>query len=168
MISGLTPIVRRRSGPRKRIPVSNAAVMSASQIPCHITLRARTKSRAPTACEISGSTPNIKPSPKTETPKKTALPKPTAASSSPPKRPTTAMSTTLMTCVPASATASGSASENSRRNSAFSSAARIVAECYCSRPSPGLRPPSPEGEGCEVVRAFSLGRRCREAADEGR
>src|SRR5437867_9618793 len=28
-------------------------------------------------------------------------------------------------------------------------------------------PPSPEGEGAELARAFSLGRRCREAADEG-
>src|SRR6266851_524442 len=70
---------------------------------------------------MSGSTPNIKPSPNTETPKKTALPRPTAASSRPPRRPTTAMSTTLITCVPASATASGNARENNRRSSTFSS-----------------------------------------------
>ena len=125
MISGFTPIVRSRKGPQRRRTVSTAEVMSASQIPCHITRRALTKSRAPTACEMSGSTPNMSPRPNTATPKNTALPRPAAASSSPPSRPITAMSTTLMICVPASAAASGRARANKRRSSV-----RMVARFY--------------------------------------
>src|SRR5688500_14322562 len=91
---------------------STAVTIKPSHTPCHRICRARTRSPAPMAWEIIGSIPNIIPMPMTEMEKKTALPRPDAASSRAPRRPRTETSTRPMSCVPACAAARGAARRN--------------------------------------------------------